>query len=46
MTQVTQQNVSASEQLAATAEELSSQAEQLQQLVAFFNLECKDSALR
>ena len=35
----TQQNASASEELAATAEEMSGQAEKLQQLVAFFKME-------
>ena len=38
MNQITQQNASASEELAATAEEMSNQAQQLQQLVAFFKL--------
>lgn len=38
MNQITQQNASASEELAATAEEMSGQAEQLQQLVAFFQV--------
>jgi methyl-accepting chemotaxis protein len=35
---VTQQNASASEQLAATAEEMSGQAEQLQHMMAQFTL--------
>jgi methyl-accepting chemotaxis protein len=39
MNQTTQQNASSSEELAATAEEMSGQAEQLQQVVAFFELE-------
>ncbi|HEX5786015.1 MAG TPA: chemotaxis protein, partial [Burkholderiaceae bacterium] len=38
LNQITQQNASASEELAATAEEMSSQADNLQQLMAFFNL--------
>jgi chemotaxis methyl-accepting protein methylase len=36
LNQITQQNASASEELAATAEEMSGQAEQLQQLMGFF----------
>ena len=36
LNQITQQNASASEELAATSEEMSSQAEQLQQAMAFF----------
>ncbi|CAK0751504.1 methyl-accepting chemotaxis protein [Gammaproteobacteria bacterium] len=39
LNQATQQNASASEELAATAEELGGQADQLQQLMAFFQLE-------
>jgi methyl-accepting chemotaxis protein len=39
MSQTTQQNASSSEELAATAEEMSTQAEQLQQAMAFFQLE-------
>ena len=39
LNQATQQNASASEELAATAEEMGAQAEQLQQLMAFFQLE-------
>ncbi|MEN6585732.1 MAG: methyl-accepting chemotaxis protein, partial [Sulfuricella sp.] len=35
----TQQNASASEELAATAEEMSGQAEQLQQLMGFFKVD-------
>ena len=38
LNQATQQNASASEQLAATAEEMGAQAEQLQQTMAFFQL--------
>jgi methyl-accepting chemotaxis protein len=38
LNQVTQQNASASEQLAATAEEMGTQAEQLQQTMTFFQL--------
>ncbi|MEH8188040.1 hypothetical protein Q7I35_20100, partial [Aeromonas allosaccharophila] len=37
--QVTQQNASCSEELAATAEEMSNQAEQLQLAMEFFTLE-------
>ena len=37
LNQITQQNASASEELAATAEEMSGQAEQLQRLMGFFN---------
>ncbi|MEW6612561.1 MAG: methyl-accepting chemotaxis protein [Pseudomonadota bacterium] len=36
--QITQQNASASEELAATAEEMSGQAEQLQQVMSFFRM--------
>jgi len=39
ISQTTQQNASASEELSATAEEMSSQAEQLQRLVAMFKLD-------
>jgi methyl-accepting chemotaxis protein-1 (serine sensor receptor) len=39
LNQATQQSASASEELAATAEEMSGQAEQLQQLMAFFQVE-------
>jgi methyl-accepting chemotaxis protein len=39
LNQVTQQNASSSEELAATAEEMSSQAEQLQQAMSFFVLD-------
>jgi methyl-accepting chemotaxis protein len=35
MNQITQQNASSSEELAATAEEMTSQAEQLKELVSF-----------
>lgn len=38
LNQATQQNASASEELAATAEELDSQDEQLQQTMTFFRL--------
>ncbi len=38
LNQITQQNASSSEELAATAEEMSGQAEQLQQLMGFFTL--------
>ena len=38
LNQITQQNASASEELAATAEEMSGQSEQLQQLMHFFSL--------
>ncbi|MET1080231.1 MAG: methyl-accepting chemotaxis protein [Pseudomonas sp.] len=39
MNQITQQNASASEQLAATAEEMNAQASQLQELISFFQLD-------
>ncbi|MEW6562508.1 MAG: methyl-accepting chemotaxis protein [Pseudomonadota bacterium] len=39
LNRTTQQNASASEELAATAEEMSSQAAQLQELVGFFKVE-------
>jgi methyl-accepting chemotaxis protein len=38
LNQITQQNASASEELAATAEEMSGQANNLQQLMSFFNV--------
>ncbi|MGE5466319.1 MAG: methyl-accepting chemotaxis protein, partial [Ignavibacteria bacterium] len=38
LSQITQQNASASEELAATAEEMSGQATNLQQLMAFFTI--------
>jgi len=38
MTQITQQNASASEELAATAEEMSAQAANLQHLMSFFDI--------
>jgi methyl-accepting chemotaxis protein len=38
LSQITQQNASASEQLAATAEEMSAQAVNLQELMGFFDL--------
>jgi methyl-accepting chemotaxis protein len=39
LNQITQQNASASEELAATAEEMSSQANNLQELIAFFTID-------
>ncbi len=39
LNKTTQQNASASEELAATAEEMSGQAAQLQELMAFFRLD-------
>jgi methyl-accepting chemotaxis protein len=39
LNQITQQNASASEELAATAEEMSGQVERLQQLMAFFKVD-------
>jgi methyl-accepting chemotaxis protein len=39
LSQATQHNAAASEQLAATAEEMSGQAGQLQQLMEFFTVE-------
>jgi methyl-accepting chemotaxis protein len=39
LSKATQQNASASEELAATSEELSAQADQLQQSIAFFNID-------
>jgi aerotaxis receptor len=39
LNQITQQNASASEELATTAEEMSGQAMQLQELMAFFNVD-------
>jgi methyl-accepting chemotaxis protein len=44
LSKATQQNASASEELAATSEELSGQATQLQQSVAFFNIEAEGAA--
>jgi methyl-accepting chemotaxis protein len=41
MSQLTQQNASASEELAATAEEMSGQVEQLQELMGFFTVQSK-----
>ncbi|TXT35121.1 MAG: methyl-accepting chemotaxis protein, partial [Comamonadaceae bacterium] len=38
LNQITQQNASSSEELAATAEEMSSQAAQLQQVMGFFRV--------
>jgi methyl-accepting chemotaxis protein len=43
LSQITQQNASSSEELAATAEEMSSQAQNLQQLVGFFKVEGTDA---
>ncbi|WBY00220.1 methyl-accepting chemotaxis protein [Ramlibacter tataouinensis] len=39
LSQITQQNASAAEQLAATSEEMSGQAQALQQLIGFFRVE-------
>jgi methyl-accepting chemotaxis protein len=39
LNQATQQNASASEELAATAAELGAQAQQLQQTMTFFHLD-------
>jgi methyl-accepting chemotaxis protein len=39
LNQITQQNASASEELAATAEEMSGQAMQLQEIMAFFKVD-------
>jgi methyl-accepting chemotaxis protein len=39
LNQITQQNASSSEELAATAEEMSGQATQLQNLMAFFKVD-------
>jgi methyl-accepting chemotaxis protein len=38
LSQTTQQNAAASEELAATAEEMSSQAQLLQQVMAYFKV--------
>jgi len=46
LNQITQQNASASEELAATAEEMSSQAENLQQLVGFFKVSGTTTTIR
>jgi methyl-accepting chemotaxis protein len=43
LNQLTQQNASSSEELAATSEEMSGQAEGLQQLVGFFKIEATDT---
>jgi methyl-accepting chemotaxis protein len=43
LNQITQQNASSSEELAATAEEMSRQAQNLQQLVGFFKVEGADA---
>ena len=45
MNQITQQNASASEELAATAEEMNNQAQLLQQLVAYFKLENSNNTI-
>ncbi|MBL6987657.1 MAG: MCP four helix bundle domain-containing protein [Methylobacter sp.] len=45
LNKVTQQNASSSEQLAATSEEMSVQAGQLQDLIAFFTVDNKVSAV-
>ena len=39
LSQITQQNASAAEELAATAEELSGQTEQMLQMMSFFKLQ-------
>jgi methyl-accepting chemotaxis protein len=44
LNQITQQNASSSEELAATAEDMSSRALKLQQLVAFFRVDGADDA--
>jgi len=46
LNQITQQNASASEELAATAEEMSGQAEQLQQSMAFFKVESGSAVIQ
>ena len=46
LNQITQQNASSSEELAATAEEMSGQAENLQQLVGFFKVEGSEAQAR
>jgi len=43
MNQITQQNASASEELAATAEQMTAQAEQLQNLMSFFKIAGNDA---
>jgi len=43
---VTQQNSSASEEMAATSEELASQAEQLQETIAYFRIDQSDTRTR
>ena len=45
LNQITQQNASSSEELAATAEEMTGQTQQLQQLVAFFKIEASDAGM-
>jgi methyl-accepting chemotaxis protein len=45
LSQITQQNASSSEELAATSEEMSGQARSLQQLIAFFKIEGSDGQL-
>jgi methyl-accepting chemotaxis protein len=46
LNKATQQNASASEELAATAEEMGSQAAQLQELMEFFKTDKLDAARR
>ncbi len=46
LSQITQQNASSSEELAATAEEMSSQAGNLQQLMSFFDVGASKAASR
>ena len=46
LNKATQQNASASEELAATAEEFGGQAGQLQELMDFFSLSHTDSVRR
>jgi len=46
LSKATQQNASASEELAATAEELGGRAGQLQELMNFFSLERGRSAIQ
>ena len=41
MSQITQQNAAASEELAATSEEMSGQARHLQQLMDFFKVQAE-----
>jgi methyl-accepting chemotaxis protein len=46
LNKATQQNASASEELAATAEELGGQAGQLQQLMEFFHVQDEQQTTR